>query len=128
MKQKAFFLLTLIFIVAGNLLAQQDRGFIEVRQNAEDHVALVIGNSNYPDMPLINPENDANAVARAFEDMGFIVEKVLDADKEQMAMAIKRFTNKLQTARVAVFYYAGHGMQVDGQNYLIPIGKTASTI
>lgn len=76
-------------------------------------------------MPLTNPKNDANAVAKAFTDMGFIVQKVIDADREPMSIAINRFSNKLKTARVAVFYFAGHGMQVDGENYLIPIGRTS---
>ncbi|MCK5710693.1 MAG: caspase family protein, partial [Deltaproteobacteria bacterium] len=125
MKKSVIAILLLIFAIS--TFAQQNRGFIKVRKEAKDHVALIIGNSAYPDMPLTNPKNDANAVASAFEEMGFIVEKVLDADKEQMAMAIARFSNNLQTASVAVFYYAGHGMQVDGENYLIPIGKTTST-
>lgn len=109
-----------------NLIAQT-RGFVKGRQEAKDHVALVIGNSNYPDMPLKNPKNDANDVAKAFSDMGFIVEKVVDADKEKMGMAIERFKTKLGTAKAAVFYFAGHGMQVNGENYLIPIGNTPAT-
>ncbi len=105
----------------------QERGFVQARKSAKDHVALVIGNSAYPDMPLANPKNDAAAVAQTFKDMGFIVDKVIDADKEQMAMAIDRFRQKLSTARAAVFYFAGHGIQVKGENYLVPIGRTAAT-
>ena len=121
--KRAILFFTVIFAL-GSVYAQQERGFKRVRLNAKDHIALVVGNTNYPDMPLKNPVNDANAVAAAFENMGFIVEKVLDADREGMAQAIDRFSAKLKTARVAVFYFAGHGMQVDGQNYLIPIGRT----
>lgn len=105
----------------------QERGFIAKRLEAKDHIALIIGNSNYSDAPLNNPENDATDVAKTFSDMGFIVEKVLDADKETMALAIDRFSKKLTTAKAAVFYYAGHGVQVNGENYLIPIGKTIAT-
>lgn len=105
----------------------QERGFITKRLEAKDHIALIIGNSNYSDSPLNNPVNDATDVAKAFTDMGFIVEKVLDADKETMALAIDRFSKKLTTAKAAVFYYAGHGVQVNGENYLIPIGKTIAT-
>ncbi len=117
---------TIIF-VAGSLFAQITRSFVRVRQQKKDCIALVIGNSAYPDMPLTNPKNDAQDVAQTFEDMGFIVIKVLDADKEQMAMAIDDFAKKIQNANAAVFYYSGHGMQVNGQNYLIPIGRTPST-
>lgn len=116
----------LAFSVIALSCYSQTRGFIEVRKVAKDHVALIIGNSNYPDMPLANPVNDANDVAKTFEEMGFIVDKVLDADKEQMAMAIDRFSKKMSTTKVAVFYYAGHGMQVDGQNYLIPVAHSTS--
>lgn len=105
----------------------QERGFIAKRLEAKDHIALIIGNSNYSDAPLNNPVNDATDVAKTFTDMGFIVEKVLDADKETMALAIDRFSKKLTTAKAAVFYYAGHGVQVNGENYLIPIGKTIAT-
>ncbi len=119
--------LLLSVLLIANIMFAQDRGFKKVRVVAKDHVALIIGNSNYPDMPLENPKNDADAVAKEFEEMGFIVEKVIDTDKEQMSMAIDRFSAKLKTAKVAVFYFAGHGMQVDGENYLIPIGKTAGT-
>ena len=121
MKKTALTLLLFVFIA--NIYAQ-NRGFVTKRIEAKDHIALIIGNSNYPDMPLENPKNDANSVAQAFKEMGFIVEKIIDADKEQMSIAINRFSNKLKTASVAVFYFAGHGMQVDGENYLIPIGRT----
>ncbi len=119
--------LLLIISILSLYTTAQERGFIQARKNAKDHVALVIGNSAYPDMPLENPKNDAAAVAQTFTDMGFIVDKVIDADKEQMAMAIDRFRQKLLTARAAVFYFAGHGIQVKGENYLLPIGRTAST-
>ncbi len=105
----------------------QERGFIVNRREAKDHIALVIGNSAYPDAPLANPANDATDVARVFTEMGFIVDKVIDADKEQMAQAIARFSQKLPNARAAVFYYAGHGVQVNGENYLLPIGNTPAT-
>ncbi len=112
------------FLCSQNDVLAQERGFVAARQQSKDYVALVIGNSNYPDAPLINPKNDAQAVAGSFKKMGFIVELVLDADKEQMAMAIDRFSSQLYRAKAAVFYFAGHGMQVDGINYLIPVTKT----
>ncbi len=119
-------LLVLLALFSVHAIAQV-RGFVKQRQVAKDHVALVIGNSGYPDMPLKNPKNDAELVAQTFRGMGFIVEKVIDADKEEMAIAINRFKNRLQRAKAAVFYFAGHGIQVKGENYLIPIGRTAAT-
>ena len=108
-------------------LAAAERGFVPVRRAAGDHVALVIGNGAYPDAPLANPLNDATDVAVAFEAQGFRVQRLLDADKEQMATAIASFREQLGRARAAVFYFAGHGVQVQGENYLLPIGQTAST-
>jgi uncharacterized caspase-like protein len=119
--------LLLVLITLSGTFAQE-RGFLKARREAKDHVALIIGNSDYPDAPLANPVNDAMDVANTFTDMGFIVEKVINADKEQMAQAINRFSQRLFTAKAAVFYYAGHGVQVNGENYLIPIGKTPATL
>lgn len=122
---KRLLIITIVVFTTVEIFAQT-RGFVNTRKEAKDHIALVIGNSNYPDMPLTNPLNDANDVAKTFEEIGFIVEKVIDADKEQMAMAIDRFSRKMATAKAAVFYFAGHGMQVNGQNYLIPIAHTSA--
>lgn len=119
--------LSLVFLAIACSVLAQDRGFVAVRREAKDHIALIIGNSAYPDNPLANPVNDAADVAKTFIEMGFVVEKVLDADKEQMAQAIDRFSQKLTSAKAAVFYYAGHGVQVGGENYLIPIGFTPAT-
>jgi formylglycine-generating enzyme required for sulfatase activity len=122
---KGLILSALVLVISAHTSAQT-RGFVLDRKEAKDHIALVIGNSDYPDMPLANPVNDAIDVAKTFEEIGFVVETVLDADKEQMARAIDRFSRKMSRARAAVFYFAGHGMQVDGQNYLIPVARNAS--
>lgn len=124
MKRTSLMVLVLLFAVK---LFAQERAFIATRRVAKDHIALIIGNSNYPDMPLANPVNDANSVSNTFRDMGFIVEELLDADRESIAIAIEKFSQKLATARAAVFYFSGHGMQIDGENYLIPIGRTEAT-
>lgn len=124
MRVFAYFVIAILLY--SNLLAQE-RSFVIKRREAKDHIALIIGNSSYPNAQLTNPVNDATDVAEAFINMGFIVEKVIDADKEQMAQAIARFNQKLYAARAAVFYYTGHGMQVNGENYLIPIGRTPAT-
>jgi len=119
--------LTSVAVLFALSIIAQERGFVAQRRIAKDHIALIIGNSSYPDMPLTNPMNDANAVSETFKELGFVVEKVLDADRETMALAIQQFAKKMATARAAVFYFSGHGMQIDGQNYLIPIGKTEAT-
>ena len=84
-------------------------------------VALVIGNSNYQQSPLKNPVNDANAMAESLRRLGFSVILKLDANQREMELAIDEFGRKLVGGQhVALFYFAGHGVQVDGSNYLIP--------
>ena len=86
------------------------------------YVALVIGNQAYPDAPLSNPVNDADAIARAFENMGYDeVRVVKNADTRTFDTALDEFTATAAAAYVAVIYYAGHGMQIDGKNYLMPV-------
>jgi formylglycine-generating enzyme required for sulfatase activity len=93
---------------------------------AEPRVALVIGNSKYTgDLPkLANPDNDAELMAATLKKLGFQVVKVQDADLSQMKRAISDFGTKLGNAgptAVGLFFYAGHGLQISGNNYLIPI-------
>lgn len=87
--------------------------------------ALIIGNSQYGALlgRLPNPVNDAQSVAAALRAVGFDVDLVLDADQKGMKRAISRFGERLSTARGAtgLFYYAGHGIQSRGTNYLIPV-------
>ena len=91
-------------------------------------VALVVGNGGYaqPNIPaLANPVNDARLMAEALETSGFEVRLVTDADQAAMKAAIEAFGEQLERAgaeAVGLFYYAGHGVEVRGQNYLIPIG------
>ena len=88
----------------------------------ERRLALVIGNANYINSnALRNPINDAEAVSSALKDVGFTVLKYLKADLKTMKKAMDIFGEKLQEYNVGLFYYAGHGMQVKGNNYLIPI-------
>lgn len=88
-----------------------------------NRVALVIGNSSYAQSPLKNPANDANAMAETLRGLGFHVILKLDADQPAMEAAIDDFARRLLSGRhVALFYFAGHGVQVDGANYLIPTG------
>ena len=89
---------------------------------AETRVALVVGNSAYQNTtPLANPLNDARDIAVALKSVGFDVVEALDADKHKFDGAMRAFTDKLVNADVALFFYAGHGLQVGLQNYLVPV-------
>ena len=89
---------------------------------ARDRVALVIGNGAYVSAGVLaNPVNDARAVASALREVGFDVSEGTDLDRAAQERVVRDFLRKAATARVALFYYAGHGMQVDGKNYLVPI-------
>jgi uncharacterized caspase-like protein len=84
-------------------------------------VALVIGNSAYKNTPVLsNPRNDAIAFGDALRRLGFEVDIQVDLDKVGMDNAVRRFGDRLQDASVALFYYAGHGIEVNGINYLVP--------
>ncbi len=95
-----------------------------VTHGAEQRIALVIGNSAYTDSPLANPANDARLMSAALATLGFVVIERLDGGQKEMKLAIKDYGNRLEAAghdAVGLFFYAGHGLQVDGENYLIPI-------
>jgi hypothetical protein len=90
---------------------------------AERRVALVVGNSSYSTVPkLPNPSRDANAVARMFKDAGFeTIETYLDVGNLDFKRAIRKFEDTAVDSDIAVLYYAGHGLEIGGTNYLIPI-------
>ena len=89
---------------------------------AADRVALVIGNGAYAHATqLPNPPNDAADMAKALRDIGFDVVDGIDVDRRAMEERIRAFADRLGSAKVALFFYAGHGMQVAGKNFLIPI-------
>src|ERR1700726_827186 len=92
---------------------------------AEKRVALVVGNSAYQSVPrLDNPRNDALLVADTLNRLGFSLVgggAQVDLDKSQFDSVVQSFGNQLIGADVALFYYAGHGLQVRGTNYLVPV-------
>ncbi len=92
-----------------------------VSAQTERRVALVIGNAAYPENPLKNPINDARAMASVLKQSGFHVIVRENATKQDMERAVGEFGRALQPGAVALFYYAGHGVQVNGRNYLIPV-------
>lgn len=90
---------------------------------AEPRTALIIGNAAYREAPLRNPVNDASDMARALERAGFAVTLKTNADQRTMRSAIRSFGETLKTTGgVGLFYFSGHGVQVDGENYLLPVG------
>jgi|GEM_PF-6934004 len=90
---------------------------------AETRIALVIGNGDYQSgSKLDNPVNDANLMTKTLRGAGFQVTRVVNADRFQMRKAMLDYSRQLTNSNtIGVFYYAGHGIQVDGQNFLLPI-------
>ena len=88
----------------------------------EKRLALVIGNSEYSKSPLKNSTNDANAMATELKKLGFEVMLFTDISQVEMKKQIRNFGDKLAIDKgIGLFYYAGHGLQVNGENYLIPV-------
>jgi len=122
MHPRAWFLLVLLGLFAiippAAVAANEGIGPLE----PESKVALVIGNTHYVNaLPLKNPGNDASDMCAALARLGFEVICKLDlATKREFKDAIFEFTGKITPRSVALFYFAGHGLQVDGVNYLIP--------
>lgn len=117
--------LLLVFIVACVLLFGTSLGIAPAySQDNTGRIALVIGNGNYEGMgKLANPVNDAEDMAETLSSLGFTVEVVTNAGLEKMEEAILRFRDKLTASQgsVGVFFYAGHGVQSGGENYLLPV-------
>ena len=89
--------------------------------------ALVIGNARYQTSPLRNPINDATDMAAMLRKLGFAVTLVTDADQRTMEKSVRTFGRRLRRGGVGLFYYAGHGIQVGGRNYLIPVDAEIET-
>jgi tetratricopeptide (TPR) repeat protein len=85
-------------------------------------VALVIGNGAYTQVKALpNPSNDARAVAKSLRGIGFVVTEGIDLDRAGMQNMIREFLRDATRSQVAIVYYAGHGVQIDGRNYLVPV-------
>ena len=89
--------------------------------SAAQRIALVIGNAAYAESPLYNPVNDAIAVDERLSALGFEVVRVTDADLRSMQSALVEFTRRIEDDATALVFYAGHGVQANGRNYLVPI-------
>lgn len=91
-------------------------------ESSEKRIALVIGNSSYRNTPaLLNPKNDALIIGQTLKRLGFDADVLTDLTKSEMDKALRRFGERLEGAKTSVFYYAGHGIQVNGVNYLLPV-------
>jgi len=115
--------LALLACVSSN--AQERRFRILGADAKEQRFALVVGNRAYPQGPLATPENDAADVAAALRKLGFQVVTAANLDPTRFRSTIRRFEDLLATADgrvVALVYYAGHGVQIQGKNYLLPTG------
>jgi uncharacterized caspase-like protein len=126
-------LLSLAFLLAGSLLPTGSQIADADRQapadTAKKRVALVIGNSAYRYTPrLENPRNDATDMGAALKKLGFEVLEGFDLDKAGFERRIRDFAAALQGAAVGVFFYAGHGLLVSDQNYLVPVDAQLSTV
>jgi Caspase domain len=95
----------------------------------EPRTALIIGNAAYSFTPLRNPINDAEAMAKALEVAGFKIIMETDADQAKMVEAFHQFGAELKRrGGVGLFYFSGHGTQIDGESYLLPVGEQFASL
>ena len=115
--------LTVLACLGQHALAQNQRNLsIASSASNEQRVALIIGNSAYKDSPLKNPVNDAQDMANVLTELGFKVTLRQDANQRTMKQAIRDFGNELKKGGVGLFFFAGHGVQSRGRNFLLPVG------
>jgi len=113
-----FFVMILTFFVASESFSTV---YGPKKELAESRLALVMGNAGYLDSPLKNPLNDAKDMTEALRKAGFTVILVENGGQREMEGAIRKFASRLNDDAVGLFYYAGHAVQIQGTNYLIPI-------
>ncbi|MFT5468838.1 MAG: pimeloyl-ACP methyl ester carboxylesterase [Verrucomicrobiales bacterium] len=101
-------------------LKATDRAPTPTVEPIEGYLALVIGIDNYRREQLKNPVNDARAVTQQLLGLGYAVTQLEDCDRDDFSRAVLRFASQLETAKTCLLFYAGHGMQLAGENYLIP--------
>jgi formylglycine-generating enzyme required for sulfatase activity len=126
---KHLLLITLFVFLTGWAEQGTERGLTQTPPPSQaaasgQRVALVIGNGTYKKAPLLNPLNDADDMTQVLEQAGFKVTKLKNASLQEMKTAIQAFGRELNDGSVGLFYFAGHGVQHQGENYLFPIGAT----
>jgi hypothetical protein len=96
--------------------------------HAQSRVALVIGNSNYQNAPALPTTlNDAGDIAQTFERLGFTTTKLLDASYNDFRRSVRKFNELMQNAEIAVIYFGGHGLELGGENWLLPVDADLRT-
>ena len=124
-------MIALVLTCCGFSSAQTDDRSIKLSPRpgtTERRLALVIGNSSYKDAPLKNPANDADAMALVLREAGFEVMLKKNTDRRVLFSAIKDFGQRLKKNDVGLFYYAGHGVQIENSNFLIPVDLQGSDL
>ena len=101
-----------------------------VAQNGAHKIALIIGNSNYQHLPALpNPKNDAEDMCKTVRTLGFEVHCHIDvATRSQFRQLVRNFSTSVTPQSTVLFYYAGHGVQINGENFLLPLSLDAKTI
>jgi len=121
----ALSLLFFNFVLTQNVIIAQKRaiGVDNLTDiEAKERIALVIGNADYTTDKLINPTNDAKDIAKALKSLNFNVTLKINTPQNEMENSIQLFGQRLYNNSVGLFYYSGHGIQYNGNNFLIPIG------
>jgi len=123
------FFRNLVVLILGLQLAVAWATAQTVPHGPGSRIALVVGNASYPQAPLLNPVNDADAVSALLKRAGFSVDKRVNATQKDLREAAARFGEAIRDPKVkfALFYYAGHGVQLDWRNYLIPVNLMVRT-
>jgi hypothetical protein len=114
----------LVAVSESKVITYNEKAAAQAAPVARDaRTALVIGNTDYKDVPLKNSVNDATAMAKALEELGFEVTLLLNADQLQMKKAFREFGMRIkERGGTGMFYFSGHGIQARGNNYLLPVG------
>lgn len=115
------FLSRLVLFAVTTAALSEERRDLRYEPTPGRKLALIAGNAAYPKWPLRNPINDARAIETVLGELGFVTDVVLNATRPDLERTIDRFTARLQPGDIALVYYAGHGIQIDGENYLVPV-------
>lgn len=123
---KLAFLILLLFTSIAQAAPEVVGGSQGAKSATEKRLALIVGNGRYTGAPLKNPANDARDMSVALRRLGFEVIERVDVTQKEFNRAITQFGERLTSDTVALFFFAGHGIQVKGKNYLIPIDAEIS--
>ncbi|MCK5684427.1 caspase family protein, partial [bacterium] len=126
-KSRVFVFIVLSFLTLTVMKASAATLLTVMEADATTRTALVIGNGAYKSAPLKNPVNDAEDMANVLTESGFKVTLKINASQREMETAVRIFGKVLRKGGIGLFYYAGHGLQLNGINYLIPVDAQIET-